>query len=294
VRGGRELDFRLSHVGLLTDRVDRVAAFYERCLGMLAGASPGAPDGTDAVYLRDRERGGFRIQVHGPPWFDEIERGLFEGRGSCLDRLHFSVADVPHAYEYLRASGCGSRLVPTGASQGWEAALYDPQGIEIWLRQAGEQGAMPCVAPMPDAGAELRSDLVAELHHVGILTPDRQTAVDFYTRVMGLEICRRFYSPGVVDVTFLADKAGRAAFLQIEGPPHLAYEEHYLEEHGPGVNHLHFLVADIQVAQACLLANGAQENIVPYTVDSVQAALVFDPFGIDLQFTDTPPASLLL
>lgn len=290
--GGRELDFRLSHVGLLTDRVDQVAGFYTRCLGMTAEAPERE---CPSVSLRDGTRGGFRIQVHGPPWRDEIERGVFEGRGACLDGLHFSVEDVSAAYDYLHASGCVPRLPPTSISRSWKAALYDPQGIEVWLHDRERDGELVRPPrPLAEAGAERTSEPVSELHHVGILTPDRQTAVDFYTRVMGLEIRRRFYSPGVVDVTFLTDKAGCATFLQIEGPPHLTYEERYLAERGPGLNHLHFMVDDLQAAQRRLIANGAWENIVPYTLDGVAAALVFDPFGIDLQVTDSPPASLLL
>jgi catechol 2,3-dioxygenase-like lactoylglutathione lyase family enzyme len=284
------LEFHLSHVGLLTDQVDQVMGFYTHSLGMVGSAR----EGSGRAFLGIRGGGAFRIQVHGPPWSDEVERRSFEERGSCLDRLHFSVTDVAHAYQYLRARGCTPRLAPTGSPPRWEAAVYDPQGIEIWLGECPEEGKGPFPLFAASVESDLRPAFAARLHHVGILTPDRQTAVDFYTRVMGLEIRRRFYSPGVVDVTYLMDNSGCGSFLQIEGPPHLAYEEQYLVERGPGVNHLHFLVDDMGAARTSLLATDARENIVPYTIDGVQAALFFDPFGIDLQFTDSPPASLPL
>ncbi len=284
------MEFRLSHVGLLTDRIDQVVAFYTHSLGMAASG----PEGVDPTFLAAQGIGGFRIHVHGPPWSDEVERRSFEEKGSCLDRLHFSVPDVVRAYEYLRARGCTLRLAPTGPPESKRAAVYDPQGIEIWLGSRPEGGNGPSSLSAAPAEADLRAAPEARLHHVGILTPDRQTAVDFYTRVMGMEIRRRFYSPGAVDVTYLTDDSGWTAFLQIEGPPHLAYEEQYLVERGPGVGHLHFLVDDVRAARASLLANHARENIAPYTIDGAQAALFFDPFGIDLQITDSPPASLPL
>jgi catechol 2,3-dioxygenase-like lactoylglutathione lyase family enzyme len=287
------MDFQLAHVGLATDRQAQAVDFYCRGLGMLplVGSTGQREPGT--VWLANSRRGDFLLEIHSPSASNQYEASRLEAHGACLDHLHFWVADVPAAYDYLRGRGCPSRREPLTSSGRCEAAIYDPQGVEIWLQDLGRREQAHAITEARASAGEPDADLYAELHHVGILTPDRQTAIDFYTRVIGMQIRSRFYSPGSIDVTYLTDSVENGTYLQIEGPPHLPYAESYLARRGPGLNHLHFAVEDLDSVFSHLLAHGATENIGPYRVENTAQGHVFDPSGIDLQLIRYPPDHLL-
>lgn len=288
-----EMHFQLAHVGFVTAKQAQAMDFYCSGLGMLPLALPEGFGADGDTFLTNAIRGGLLLEVRGPTRLSEDGLSNAEVEGSRLDHIHFWVPNVCAAYDYLRGMGCPSRREPMAARGVLEAAVYDPQGVEIWLQDLGREELVRAIAAARREAEKPDARFQAELHHVGILTPDRQTAVDFYTRVMGMQIRSRFYLPGSIDVTYLTDSIGGGGYLQIEGPPHLPYEESYLAAHGPGLNHLHFTVEDMGPVYSRLLALGAVENIRPHQVEDMQHTHLVDPMGIDLQLLRFPPNHLL-
>ena len=129
--GQTVIDFRLSHIRLVTERVREIRL----------------PGITRIVFLADRGSSNFLVEVHGPPWLDAEEERFIEAHGAAaLDHLHFWVPDVLEACASLRSWGLRTRLEPMEFMGGWEAKLFDPLGAEIWLRAEGEDRQLASLA----------------------------------------------------------------------------------------------------------------------------------------------------
>jgi catechol 2,3-dioxygenase-like lactoylglutathione lyase family enzyme len=278
------MDFRLGHIGLLTERVRETVDFYRDRLGLLVVREIRQPGITHIVFLADRSSSNFLIEVHGPPWFDPEEERFVEDHGpAALDHLHFWVPDVLEAYASLRSWGLRSRLEPMEFMGGWEAALYDPLGAEIWLRAEGEDRQLTSLAEARAKGTREPACLAGVLHHIGLLTAEPRAAVDFYTGMLGLQAVTHARVAGQAEATFLMDHTGCPTYLQILGPPHLPHEEEFLKTHGAGFNHLHFLVQELDAAFLQLTDHGAWVNYPPEWGHAERVAGLFDPQGIDVQ-----------
>ena len=78
-----------------------------------------------------------------------------------------------------------------------------------------------------------------KLHHLGILCDDLQANVDFYTRVLGHQICADQMANGRNSVWVAS---GSDIFLELIGLPFTAGERAWFEERGAGFHHLAFEV----------------------------------------------------
>ena len=98
------------------------------------------------------------------------------------------------------------------------------------------------------------------LDHVGIAVADLEAALDFHTRVLGLEIQHREdnLEQGVTEVMLSgATGAGPSTQLQLLSPLDDSSPLHrFLLERGPGLHHLAYQVSDVGAASEVLQQHG--------------------------------------
>jgi methylmalonyl-CoA/ethylmalonyl-CoA epimerase len=98
------------------------------------------------------------------------------------------------------------------------------------------------------------------LDHVGLAVLDLERAVDFHTRVLGLEIRHREQIPGQgVTEVMLSEVAptGTSTQLQLLSPLDDSSPVHrFLLDRGPGLHHLAYRVGDVRSASRVLQRRG--------------------------------------
>jgi methylmalonyl-CoA/ethylmalonyl-CoA epimerase len=98
------------------------------------------------------------------------------------------------------------------------------------------------------------------LDHVGLAVDDLERAVDFHTRVLGLEIRHREQIPGqgVTEVMLSEVGAtGHSTQLQLLSPLDDSSPVHrFLLTRGPGLHHLAYRVGDVRSASGVLQRRG--------------------------------------
>jgi len=84
------------------------------------------------------------------------------------------------------------------------------------------------------------------LQHVNILTPDIEGSIIFYQDKLGMVLAARFYQEGLFDIAFLRDGSASANFaIELVGPPFVGWMDQVYQVHGPIMDHLSFIVDDI-------------------------------------------------
>lgn len=122
---------------------------------------------------------------------------------------------------------------------------------------------------------------VVGLNHVGIIVPDLDKAVEYYTKVMGFPEAFRFVNPqGQVQLVYV--QISQNTFVEIQpanGRP-------------LGVSHFGLHVENTNAAAAMFKARGA--NVAETTVSGTKAILsnITDPNGLRMELSELPPESL--
>ena len=153
---------RLAHVALRSPDPERLAAYYERNVGLVRTASEGSD-------------GALRLTTDGHPHCLELHEGPRR-----LDHAAFEVTDVRAAAAAL--SGAGTVEAQTVTSPGYDDAIAfaDPEGNTIRL----VSGARPSSA----VGAGSRAFRPRKIGHVGVRGSDLRGLVDFYTTEIGFRL----------------------------------------------------------------------------------------------------------
>lgn len=142
------------------------------------------------------------------------------------------------------------------------------------------------------------ADLVVGFHHPGIVVPDLEQAIEFYTELLGYELVSKSSwssdDDGFNQVVGLEGSAasfcmlrGKNAYLEIfeySSPPgDQPVQPSYANE--PGIRHLSFEVEDVEtLLDRCAALGGSRIND-PYLVPGrAAAAYCRDPFGNLLEF----------
>jgi catechol 2,3-dioxygenase-like lactoylglutathione lyase family enzyme len=122
---------------------------------------------------------------------------------------------------------------------------------------------------------------VVGLNHVGIIVPDLDKAVEYYTKTMGFPEAFRFVNPqGQVQLVYV--QISQNTFVELQpanGRP-------------LGVNHFGLHVEDMAAATAMFKARGAA--VGETTASGTKAILsnITDPNGIRMELSELPAASL--
>jgi methylmalonyl-CoA epimerase len=121
-------------------------------------------------------------------------------------------------------------------------------------------------------------------NHVGLVVRDLDEAVERWTQTFGLRVVDRFELPGdgVRSVILsTGPRYGESACVELMQP--LEPNDHsdpiarYLAEHGEGVYHLAFRVADIDESEARLSGAGVRTFRVPPAGPETQPRLIVHP-----------------
>ena len=92
----------------------------------------------------------------------------------------------------------------------------------------------------------------------------------------------------------MADRNREAVTLEIMGPEaKWEREQTFLAEHGPGLDHLCFVVEDVDVAYQDLVARGVGFDYPPEDAGTNRLAFFQDPNGVDIELMLSIPRSRL-
>ncbi|MSP93839.1 MAG: hypothetical protein EXR00_01100 [Alphaproteobacteria bacterium] len=122
---------------------------------------------------------------------------------------------------------------------------------------------------------------VVGLNHVGIIVPDLDKAVEYYTKTMGFPEAFRFVNPqGQVQLVYV--QISQNTFVELQpanGRP-------------LGVSHFGLHVENMNAATAMFKARGA--NVAETTLSGTKAILsnIAAPDGIRMELSELPPESL--
>jgi catechol 2,3-dioxygenase-like lactoylglutathione lyase family enzyme len=122
---------------------------------------------------------------------------------------------------------------------------------------------------------------VVGLNHVGIIVPDLDKAVEYYTKTMGFPEAFRFVNPqGQVQLVYV--QISQNTFVELQpanGRP-------------LGVSHFGLHVENMNAATAMFKARGA--NLTETTLSGTKAILsnITDLNGIRMELSELPPESL--
>jgi 4-hydroxyphenylpyruvate dioxygenase-like putative hemolysin len=84
------------------------------------------------------------------------------------------------------------------------------------------------------------------IDHVAVAVRDLDEAIDTYRRTLGFELVERRRIEGVASGMLLAEmRAGPIAFVLVQGNSERSNVTRYIEEYGPGVQHVAIAVDDL-------------------------------------------------
>jgi methylmalonyl-CoA/ethylmalonyl-CoA epimerase len=111
-----------------------------------------------------------------------------------------------------------------------------------------------------DAGAQLPTDLLLAVDHVGVAVPDLDRAIAFYTDVLGLEVRHREVNPeqGVAEAMLAPPgSTEESAQIQLLAPlSETSTIARFLDRSGPGLQQVAYRVRDVEAAAAVLRRRG--------------------------------------
>jgi catechol 2,3-dioxygenase-like lactoylglutathione lyase family enzyme len=122
-----------------------------------------------------------------------------------------------------------------------------------------------------------------ELHHVNILTPDVEGSIALYQEKLGMKVVARFWREGQFDLAIMRGGPASTEFaIEFVGPPFVDWMKEMFEGHGPMMDHLSFLVDDVDEVDAWherLKARGVEILMPPTPFLTVKAMYCRDPCG---------------
>lgn len=111
------------------------------------------------------------------------------------------------------------------------------------------------------------AEVFSRIHHVGVVVQDLKASVAWYEKYLGFEHEYDFVLPGA-QVTMLVRGDAHLELYQVEDAPPVARERLEVDTilRAGGINHVAFLVEDLEAAVAELAAAGVEVAIAPTNV----------------------------
>jgi catechol 2,3-dioxygenase-like lactoylglutathione lyase family enzyme len=288
------MELELQHIDILTSDVEKSIAFYREKLGMQLASRFYREGVFDIAFLRDGpESTQFAIELVGPPFTSWME-DLYKKHGPSMDHYSFVVDDVDAWYEKLRASGAEIVAPPERFLTVKEMYFRDPGGIVVEMMAFADPG----LAPRAPVGAPARPGIEYHLNHISLLCHDLAASERFYIETLGLDTIYDRRETGfilVADPVFLADAEREAPTLEIMGPEApWDREQTFLAEHGPGLDHICFVVDDVDAAHDDLRSKGVEFFQEPEDMGSNRLAWFYDPNGVQVELMLPIPRDRML
>ncbi|GIH11866.1 VOC family protein [Rugosimonospora africana] len=114
-----------------------------------------------------------------------------------------------------------------------------------------------------------------EFSHLRLDVADLDRSVDFYRRVVGLDVVVRYDTPTHTIVQ--VGVGGRLPGIELWHEPRLGPPP-------PSLVHIAFLADDVDAAFQTAVARGAPVHLEPFTIGGERIAMVLDPDGYPVEF----------
>jgi catechol 2,3-dioxygenase-like lactoylglutathione lyase family enzyme len=123
---------------------------------------------------------------------------------------------------------------------------------------------------------------VIGLNHIAIAVPDIDSAVAYYTKVMGFPEAFR-----------LTNKDGQVQLVYVQISKNTFIELLPTNRNRPaGLNHFGVHVANMEQAVAMWKARGAKVDEIVHSGTKAVLSNVYDPNGVRMELTELPPESM--
>jgi len=277
-------NYHFHHMSILTGSKDLIKDcedFYMRRFGMRVVKAAGDNPEEGYSFLTDNAGSqGMPLEIIGEVW-EQREKDFIGKHGLGIDHIAFLVENLDRAVEELEAEGVQFH-VPAydflGSRLAW---CKDPAGVEIEIMQVESRD----LEGSPEVSQAVSQ---AQFNHVGILTGEGQIARElenFYIQNFGMKVIRRGDSTDpALDWVYLEDYTEKNPFwLEIVGPGLWEAEKKFLEQHGPGLDHICFVVDDIDEYNAWLRAQGADITTEMLSYGEASMFYLRDPAGVQIQ-----------
>ena len=177
------------------------------------------------------------------PPFIDFHDAFFKKQGTIMDHFSSLVEDVDSWYEDLHSQGVDFVTKPEEFLAVKEMYFYDASGVIAEMMMFLD----PSFAITPPAEVAPSNGVDYRLHHISIT-------------------CRE------------------APTLELMGPPGLwEREQAFLNIYGPGIDHLCFIVDDVDEAYEELVSRGVEFDVEPMDYEGNRLAFFKDPNGVDLE-----------
>jgi catechol 2,3-dioxygenase-like lactoylglutathione lyase family enzyme len=277
------VEITLDRVGMLTEDVNATIEFYSQMLGMRVVGRSSPESKNEGVLLVER-RGTpvLAVEVVGPPFLPWAE-GIYARSGPVRDHLGFLSRDLNLLHTNVTEVGVEIEWESRQEDQINEFTFRDARGIVVRCIRATD---VPD-PPKPPVVKHSSGELAFHLHHVSIVSDELASHESFYHRVLGLKTVFDLKREGIVflaDPTSIARQGREAPCVEIIAPPGLwERERDFLEQHGPGIDHISFFVPDVDAAYEELRAKGALFHVDPVDFEGTRLAFFKDPNGLDIE-----------
>jgi catechol 2,3-dioxygenase-like lactoylglutathione lyase family enzyme len=117
-----------------------------------------------------------------------------------------------------------------------------------------------------------------KLHHFAIICEDFDKSLAYYRDQLGNQVASRWQNKGFFNLAFVGN--GGEGTVELIGKPYIDYEEEHIAKHGYSINHISFLVEDVDAAFEELKAQGVKVAWEPQQVLSMRQCGFFDEDGL--------------
>ena len=118
-----------------------------------------------------------------------------------------------------------------------------------------------------------------KIHHLGILCDNLEANVNFYTKVLGHEICDHTESSIWVG-------SGSEIFLELIGPPFSPEQAAWHVERGTGIHHLALEVDSLDVAWSQLITAGVDPIHLPIETAQRKSFMIWDDSHVPIEIVE--------
>jgi catechol 2,3-dioxygenase-like lactoylglutathione lyase family enzyme len=153
------------------------------------------------------------------------------------------------------------------------------RGVAVFV--AGALAGVAITAAVAQSSLSPNKGVVA-MNHVGIIVPDLDKAVEFYTKTMGFPEAFRFINPQSKQVQLVYVQISQNTFVELQpanGRP-------------LGVSHFGLHVENTKDAVAMFKARGAKTEDINVSGTKAILSNITDPFGNRMELAELPPESL--
>ena len=287
------MKLEVHHASILTKDIEESIAFYRENIGMRLATRFHQQDGMDTAFLVDGPGSTpYGLQLVGPP-FRGWMRDIFEKHGPSMDHHSLQVENLEAWVPKVIAEGLDILETPREFLDTRHMVFKDPSGTVVELVEGNHRAAHTGGTRGPIS----TTSIAYFMNHISVLCNDLAGLERYYNRFFGMKTVYDRRELGyvlLVDPVFRADRNREAVTFEIMGPEaKYDREQAFLAKHGPGLDHLCFVVEDVDAAYQDLVARGVDFQYPPEDFGTTRLAFFRDPSGVDVELMLSFPRSRL-